>query len=81
MRILVMLDPTNKRGTKKHIPISVTFWSPTDTCELERSCICVSLQVERPPKSTSGDYPNTRPAPEPWAFSASQKNSMKASGI
>ena len=31
MRILVMLDPTNKRGTKKPTQIFATFWSQTAT--------------------------------------------------
>gem|GEM_PF-2939269 len=31
MRILVMLNSTNKRGTKRPTQIFVTFWSQTAT--------------------------------------------------
>lgn len=74
MRILVMLDPTNKRGTKKPTQISEISSSPTDTCGSAQS----SLPAEKQPKNTSDDYPNTPPAPVQCVFSGSQKKQYES---
>lgn len=47
MRILVMLDPTNKRGTKKPTQISEISSSPTDTCGSAQSSLPAEKHIRR----------------------------------